>query len=120
MNMSRCRLSIFAICVAFFCLWLPVQLDAKAWLNGHITEMTPGGLVLRTRFYPHITVHISDQTIVRCKKQFLKTSDLEVDDLVTVEGRDKNGLIEATKITIHRDWLKCREIKGPKPQHCKC
>ena len=46
--------------------------------------------------------------------------DLEMDDLVTVEGLEKNGIIEATKITIHRDWLKCREIKGEKPAHCKC
>ena len=45
--------------------------------------------------------------------------DLEMDDLVTVEGLEKNGIIEATKITIHRDWLKCRETKGEKPTHCK-
>jgi hypothetical protein len=42
-----------------------------------------------------------------------------MDDLVTVEGLEKNGIIEATKITIHRDWLKCRETKGEKPTHCK-
>jgi hypothetical protein len=40
--------------------------------------------------------------------------------LVTVEALDKNGILEATKITIHRDWLKCREINGEKPAHCKC
>ena len=98
----------------------PPVIEAKAWLNEHIVELRPAGFVLRTRFYPHITVHPPQETTVRCKKHVLKVDDLEADDLATVEGHDKGGVIEATKITIHRDWLKCREIKGSKPAHCQC
>jgi hypothetical protein len=98
----------------------PPVIEAKAWLNGHIVELRPDGFVLRTRFYPRITVHLSQETKARCKKHVLKVDELEADDLVTVEGHDKGGVIEATKITIHRDWLKCGEIKGPKPAHCQC
>jgi hypothetical protein len=95
-------------------------IEAKAWLNGHIVELRPDGFVLRTRFYPHITVHLSRETTARCKKHVLKVDELEADDWVTVEGHDKCGVIEETKITIHRDWLTCGEIRGPKPAHCQC
>jgi len=48
-------------------------LDAKAWLNGHIVQLRPDGFILQTRFYPHINIHLSEQTTVRCKKHILKT-----------------------------------------------
>ena len=110
-----CRLAI-----AIVLFTTPPGLDAKAWLNGHIVQLRPDGFILQTRFYPQINVHLSELTLVRCKKHLLKTTDLEMDDLVTVEDVEKDGIIEATKITIHRDWLKCREIKGKNPAHCKC
>jgi hypothetical protein len=110
-----CRLALAIVFLA-----TPRGLDAKARLNGHIVRLRPDGFILRTRFYPRINVHLSEQTTVRCKKHILKAIDLEMDDLVTVEALDKNGILEATKITIRRDWLKCREINGEKPAHCKC
>lgn len=107
--------------VVSVCLLLvaaPVTLQAKAWLNGHIVELHPDGFVLQTKFYRYI-IHTGD-TEVRCKKRRLPLTDLQVRDLVTVEGRYwYDGSVGATKITIHRDYLACREIKGPKPPHCK-
>jgi uncharacterized protein DUF5666 len=98
----------------------PPSLDARAWLNGHIVEMRPDGFLLQMRFYS-IAIHTTADTNVRCKKQSLSSTDLEVEDLVTVEGStNHDGSIVATKVTIHRDWLRCREIKGSKPCHCKC
>jgi hypothetical protein len=120
MNLGKCRSAAIARCaVALWLAWFPARLEAKAWLNGHIIELRPDGFILQTRFYPHITVHIAADTIIRCKKRILKAGELQVQDLVTVEGRDKRDAgLEATKITIHRDWPKCREMKGPKPAHC--
>jgi hypothetical protein len=66
-------------------------LDAKAWLNGHIVQLRPDGFILQTRFYPHINIHLSEQTPVRCKKHILKTTDLEMDDLITVEGLERTA-----------------------------
>ncbi len=118
---NRCQSALLLVGISLSVLCVPLNLEAKAWLNGHIVELRPDGFTLQTRFYPHITVHISADTVVRCKKQVLKASDLQPHDLVTVEGRDKRGDgIDATKITIHRDWLKCKGIKGPKPPHCAC
>ncbi len=98
----------------------PPNLDANAWLNGYIAEMRPDGFLLQMRFYS-IHVHTAVDTRVRCKKQSLSLSDLEVQDLVTVEvSTNHKGSVLATKVTIHRDWLRCREIKGSKPRHCKC
>ena len=63
-----CRL---ALAIVFF-MTTP-GLDAKAWLDGHIVQLRPDGFILQTRFYPHINIHLSEQTTVRCKKHILKT-----------------------------------------------
>jgi hypothetical protein len=119
MNLRKCRLVMIVVCTALCVLCLAVKVDAKAWLNGHIAELRPDGFVLQTRFYRYI-VH-TDDVEVRCKKQRLPLSDLQLHDLVTVEGRYRyDDTVDATKVTIHRDFLACREIKGPKPAHCKC
>ncbi len=98
----------------------PLNLDAKTWLNGHIVEMRPDGFLLQMRFYS-IAIHTGADTKVRCKKQPLSLTDLEVQDLVTVEGSTYHDRsIVATKVTIHRDWLRCREVKSSKPCHCTC
>ncbi len=101
-------------------LCCPSNLDAKTWLNGHIVEMRPDGFLLETRFY-RIPIHTATDTKVRCKKRSLSLTDLEVKDLVTVEGTSMHdGSIQAMKVMIHRDWLRCRKIRGPRPCHCKC
>ena len=64
----------------------PPNLDAKAWLNGHIVEIRPNGFLLQTRSYS-IAIHTGADTRVRCKKQSLSLTELEVQDLVTVEGQ---------------------------------
>jgi len=115
----HCSALIF-IFVALSFAGLPQELEGKAWLTGHIVELRPDGLILQTRYYPDIIVRFAAGTVIRCKKRFLKVSDLELHDLVTVEGRNKHGTIDAAKVTIHRDWLKCREIQGAKPAHCGC
>ena len=121
MILRKCRSVTIVICAAFYVAWFPAGLEAKTWLNGHIVELRSDGFILQSRFYPQITVRIAADTLIRCKKQVLNAGDLQVDDLVTVEGRKKHGDgIDATKITIHRGWLKCKEIKGPIPHHCKC
>jgi hypothetical protein len=98
----------------------PPNLDAKTWLNGHIVEIRPNGFLLQTRSYS-IAIHTGADTRVRCKKQSLSLTELEVQDLVTVEGSTNHDeSIVATKVTTHRDWLRCREFKGSKPCHCKC
>ena len=94
-------------------------LDAKAWLNGHIVQLRTGWLHLADEILPayqYSSVGANDGSLQEAHPE---NHDLEMDDLVTVEGLEKNGIIEATKITIHRDWLKCRETKGEKPTHCK-
>jgi hypothetical protein len=114
------RRFVCPLVIIFGAVCHPPHLDAKAWLNGHIAEMRPDGFLLQTRFYS-IAVHTAADTRVRFKKQSLSVTDLEVQDLVTVEGStNRDGSIVATKVTIHRDWLRCREIKGPQPCHCKC
>jgi Domain of unknown function (DUF5666) len=106
--------------IMFVAVCHPSHLDAKAWLNGHIMEMKPDGFLLQMRFY-RIAVHTAVDTQVRCKKQSLSLTDLEVQDLVTIEGsKNHDGSIVATKVTIHRDWLRCREIEGSRLCHCKC
>jgi cobalt-zinc-cadmium resistance protein CzcA len=60
-------------------------------------------------------------TLVRCKKRSLPLSDLQLHDLVAVEGAYKrDGSTDATKITIHRKWWECKSAKTPKPAHCVC
>ena len=119
MNLRKCSSTMIVISACFCLVLVPVSLEAKAWLNGHIVELKVDQFVLQTRFYRYI-IHTGD-TEVRCKKQRLPITDLQIHDLVTVEGRYwYDGSVGATKITIHRDYLACREIKGPKPVHCKC
>jgi hypothetical protein len=116
----RCWRFIGLLVIIFGIVCHPPNLDARAWLNGHIVEMRPDGFLLQMRFYS-IAIHAGGDTKVRCKKQSLSLTDLEVQDLVTVEGStNHHGSIVAKKITIHRDWLRCREFKGTKPCHCKC
>jgi len=113
--------SVRSLCVVLTILSSSVLLDAKAWQNGFIAELRPDGFVLQTRFYPHIVVHTTATTLVRCKKHFLLLSDLQLHDLVTVEGAYKrDGSIDATKITIHRRWWDCKTARIPKPAHCEC
>jgi hypothetical protein len=108
------------LAIIFGAVCHPPNLDAKAWLNGHIVEIRPGGFLLETRFY-RIAVHTAADTKLRCKKQSLSLTSLEVQDLVTIEGStNHDGSIAATKVTIHRDWLRCRGVKGPKLCHCNC
>ncbi len=97
MNLRKCRPVMIVICAALCVAWLPVGLEAKVWLNGHIVELRPDGFVLQTRFYPHITVDIAGDTVIRCKKRVLNAKDLVADDLVTVEGRDRQ--VEACSIS---------------------
>jgi hypothetical protein len=108
-----------SVVVILCALCYPLNLDAKDWLSGHIVEIRADGFLLETRFY-RIAIHTATDTKVRCKKQSLSLADLEAQDLVSVEGSSKHGIFQAMKVTIHRDWLRCREIKGPKPCHCKC
>jgi len=113
--------SVRSLCVVVTILSSSVLLDAKARQNGFIAELRPDGFVLQTRFYPHIVVHTRAATLVRCKKHCLLLSDLQLHDLVTVEGAYKrDGSIDATKITIHRKWWDCKSAKTPKPAHCEC
>jgi hypothetical protein len=116
----RCWRFIGLLVIIFGAVCNPPNLDAKAWLNGHIVEMRPDGFLLQMRFYS-IAIHTAVDTKVRCKKQSFSLSDLEVQDLVTVEeSTNRDGSVVATKIIIHRDWLRCLEFKGSKPCHCKC
>ena len=111
---------IGSLAIIFLVLCCPSNLDARAWLNGHIVEVRSDGFSLETRYY-RIAIHTTLDTKVRCKKQPLSLADLDAQDLITVEGVSmKDGSVMATKITIHRDWPRCSEIKGPKPCHCKC
>jgi hypothetical protein len=111
---------IGSLAIIFLVLCCPSNLDARAWLNGHIVELRSDGFSLETRYY-RIAIHTTPHTKVRCKKQPLSLADLAAQDLITVEGVSmKDGSVMATKITIHRDWPRCSEIKGQKPCHCKC
>jgi len=119
MDLRKIHLEMIAICAVLCLVCVPVRLDAKAWLNGHIVKTRSDGFVLQTRFSRYI-IH-TDHTEVRCKKQHLPLTDLQLRDLVTVEGPHRyDGSVNATKITIHRDFLACRETKGSEPAHCKC
>ena len=120
------RRQIWKESVRFLCLLLSilsssVPLDAKVWQSGYVTELRPDGFLLQTRFYPHIVVHTTATTLVRCKKHSLPLKDLQLHDLVTVEGAYKHdGSTAATKITIHRKWRDCKSAKTPRPAHCEC
>ncbi len=120
------RRQIWKESVRFLCILLGILsssalLHAKAWQSGFIAELRPDGFVLQTRFYPHIVVHTTGTTLVHCKKHSLPLSDLQLHDLVTVEGAYKrDGSTDATKITIHRKWWDCKSTKTQKPAHCEC
>jgi hypothetical protein len=101
---DRIRVSrlVVSLVLVLAVLCFPFNLDAKAWLNRHIAEIRPDGFLLQTKFYS-IAIHTAADTKVRCKKQSLLLTDLQVQDLVTVEGSTRNdGNIEATKVIIHR------------------
>jgi hypothetical protein len=113
--------SVRSLCVVGIILSCSLLLNAKAWQNGFIAELRPDGFVLQTRFYPHIIVHTTATTLVRCNKHSLPLSDLQLHDLVTVEGSYKHdGSTDATRITLHRRWWDCKSAKTPKPAHCEC
>ncbi len=120
------RRQIWKESVRFLCILLGILsssalLHAKAWQSGFIAELRPDGFVLQTRFYPYIVVHTTGTTLVHCKKHSLPLSDLQLHDLVTVEGAYKrDGSTDATKITIHRKWWDCKSTKTQKPAHCEC
>ncbi len=44
------------VLLIFGAVCLPPNLDAKAWINGHIVEMRPDGFLLQMRLY-RIAVH---------------------------------------------------------------
>ncbi len=81
--------SVRFLCVLLGILSSSALLHAKAWQSGFIAELRPDGFVLQTRFYPHIVVHTTGTTLVHCKKHSLPLSDLQLHDLVTVEGAYK-------------------------------
>ena len=121
MKRNNWKVFVYSLCVLISLLYLVPDLEAGVWWNGHIAELRPNGLMLRVKFYPLIDVYTSADTKVLCKSQVLHLSDLQVNDLVTVEGRyRRDGSIDATKITIQRKWLECGNSKGSKPAHCNC
>ena len=62
----RFRRFIGSLVIIFGAVCHPPNLDARAWLNGHIVATRPAGFLLQMRFYS-IAVHTAADTRVRCK-----------------------------------------------------
>jgi Domain of unknown function (DUF5666) len=102
----RQRCAVIAVALT---LLATVGCAAKAWRHGYLVGQLPDGFVLQERFYPHTQVHVSSSTQFRCGKQALGFSDLQLNELVTVEGGyRRDGSVEATRVTIRRERPGCK------------
>ena len=61
---------IWPLVIIFGAVCHPPNLDAKAWLNGHIAEMRPDGFLLKMRF-SSIAVHTAADTRVGRKNSLV-------------------------------------------------